>query len=356
MIIVPRLILLHLIIVLMMVVMVVRRSVLLHAFLHRRQLIRFLLLMPRDIQVMHRRFLLLVLVDAQRLFRVNLLHVVELSRVDYQRVRRRSMLSPRGDNRHLPGSTLRPRDRRLHSVGQQHSLSIRLHRHRHGNWNVHVLLRWNLQRRLHATADHDVLGCWTRHRVVRADETQLRRQNFRRARVRVLSHNIPRRPVELINVVVRRRISLPHQPLHLTRQLVVDGERHVFGGVWSKVGDERGGRLRNGVNDGFAATNFHHLHARLHVVAVRVVHQVRECRERVTQRLRGLNATFLVDRQHSLQQIDELTSVDLLSQQLTALDVHLDVHLPDVIEAVEDVLAGLFAFDVRHDLILFRRY
>lgn len=76
----------------------------------------------------------------------------------------------------------------------------------------------------------------------------------------------------------------------------------------------------------------------------------------MTQCLRWLNSTLLVNGQHSFQQINEFSSINFLCQQLTAFNVHLNIDLADVIETIEDVLASLFALYVSHDFILFGRY
>lgn len=104
------------------------------------------------------------------------------------------------------------------------------------------------------------------------------------------------------------------------------------------------------------AANLHHLHRRLHVVTVRVVHQVRKCRKRMVQRLPRRYPALLVDREHPLQQVDKLPPVRLLRKQLATLDVRRDVHLPDVVQAVEDVLASLLAFVVRLRFVLLGRF
>lgn len=58
------------------------------------------------------------------------------------------------------------------------------------------------------------------------------------------------------------------------------------------------------------------------------------------------DASFLVHGQHALQEVDELAAVSFLRQQFTALQLrHID--LAHVIEAVEDVLPCLLAFDTR---------
>lgn len=79
-------------------------------------------------------------------------------------------------------------------------------------------------------------------------------------------------------------------------------------------------------------------------------------RERMIQRFTRSYPSFLVDRQHSLQQIDEFPSVSLFRQQLATLDVGWHVHLSDVIQTVEDVLSSLLAFVVGFRFVLFRRF
>lgn len=264
------------------------------------------------------------------------------------------MLSPRWNYCNLSCSALRPCHRRLNCIREKHSLTVRLHGHRDRHGNVYVLLWWNLKRWLHSTADNDMLRCRAWHRVVRADEAQLRRQNFSSSRICVLTDDIPWRPVELINVIVSGGIPFSHQTLNLTRQLIVYGEGHVFSGVWSKVCHECRRSLWNCVNDWISSTNFHHLHASLHVVAMCIVNKVRECRELMSQCLSRLDSALLINRQHPLKQIDEFTAIDFLCQQLTAFDVHLHVHLPDVVETIEDVLSSLLRLDVCHDLVLLR--
>ena len=61
--------------------------------------------------------------------------------------------------------------------------------------------------------------------------------------------------------------------------------------------------------------------------AVRVVDEVGERHEGVAERLARADAPLLVQRQHPLEQVDELPPVDLLRQQLGAFEVGRDVDL-----------------------------
>lgn len=78
--------------------------------------------------------------------------------------------------------------------------------------------------------------------------------------------------------------------------------------------------------------------------------------EGMVQRFARCYPSFLVDGEHSLEEIDEFPSVSLFRQQLATLDVGRHIHLPDVVQAVEDVLASLLAFVVGFRLVLFRRF
>lgn len=104
-----------------------------------------------------------------------------------------------------------------------------------------------------------------------------------------------------------------------------------------------------------APAHLHHLHGRLDIIAVRIVHQMRKRGKRMVQRLGWSDTPFLVDGQHSLQQIDKLTAIRLFGQQLAALQIGGHVHLANVVEAIKDVLACLLAFGRRFGLVFFGR-
>lgn len=104
------------------------------------------------------------------------------------------------------------------------------------------------------------------------------------------------------------------------------------------------------------ATDLHHLNGRLNIIAMSIVHQMCQRRERMIQRFCGCDSPLLVDRQHSLQQVDEFPPVRLFGQQLSALQIRWHIHLTNVVDAVEDVLPSLLALRSRLTLVLVRRF
>lgn len=78
---------------------------------------------------------------------------------------------------------------------------------------------------------------------------------------------------------------------------------------------------------------------------------MRQRRERMVQRFVRRYPAFLIDGQHALQQIDKLATIGLLRQQLAALQIRRHIHLPNVVQTVEYVLACLFAFRRRFGFV-----
>ena len=64
---------------------------------------------------------------------------------------------------------------------------------------------------------------------------------------------------------------------------------------------------------------------------------------------------YLVHSQHPLEQVNELPPVNLFRQQLPALQVSRYIHLPHILQAVEDVLPRLFRLDLSLALVLLWR-
>merc|ERR1719285_127063 len=85
----------------------------------------------------------------------------------------------------------------------------------------------------------------------------------------------------------------------------------------------------------------HHVCRGLDVAAVCVVRHVGHRHEGVIQRLAWGDPPLLVHSQHPLEQVNELPPVHLLCQQLPALQVSRHIHLPHVLQTVENVLPGL---------------
>ena len=94
-----------------------------------------------------------------------------------------------------------------------------------------------------------------------------------------------------------------------------------------------------------ATAHLHHLDAGLNVATMSVVDKVRQRHELVLERLPGRDATLLIHGQHPLEKVNEIASICLFGQQFAAFQFGGHVHLADVFQAVENVLASLFRFD-----------
>lgn len=66
------------------------------------------------------------------------------------------------------------------------------------------------------------------------------------------------------------------------------------------------------------------------LVAVGEVKQVLHCHKGVAKSFHGGNSLFCINQQHLLQQAHKLSTICLLSQQVTTFHIHHQVHLEDV--------------------------
>lgn len=62
---------------------------------------------------------------------------------------------------------------------------------------------------------------------------------------------------------------------------------------------------------------------------------------------------YLVHSEHSFQQINEFSPVCLLCKQLPSFKICWHIHLPNVIQTIEDVLPGLFWLNTSFSFMLF---
>lgn len=63
---------------------------------------------------------------------------------------------------------------------------------------------------------------------------------------------------------------------------------------------------------------------------------------------------YLVHCEHPLQEVNELSPIRFLSQQLTTLKISRNIHLTNIVETVKNILPRLLRFDARLGLVLFR--
>jgi len=71
--------------------------------------------------------------------------------------------------------------------------------------------------------------------------------------------------------------------------------------------------------------------------------------------LGGCETPILLHREHPLENVDELCAVETFARLLGRVEIRARIHLSNVVEAIEHVLAGLFRLYRRLAFVLFGR-